>query len=114
MTGGAITLDASSTSDATVDEIGVDVGGVVVSVVRPHSEVAGATRAFVGGQYKVNAAGVQADATSTNSATSDAVSIDVDRHRGRSSGGTHRDRSHDRGVRGPAGGVRDLRRARWA
>ena len=73
---GAITLDATSTSDAVVGEFDVDVGALVVEVLRPHAEVKGSTRAFVGGDYVVNADGVVATATATNAALSDALSLD--------------------------------------
>ncbi len=74
---GGIALDASSTNRATIDEIGFDVGGVLIDLMRPNAKVAGVTQAFLGGRFNITAGGVTARADANNTATSDAVSIDL-------------------------------------
>ena len=74
---GDIVLHADSTSDANIGAISVEIGGVVIDVVRPDVQVGGTTRAFLGGRFTINASGVTGFSHAVNHGTADAVSIDV-------------------------------------
>jgi hypothetical protein len=73
----AITLSATSTNDASVDDIDIGIGAVTIEAIRPEAKAGGATRAFLGGSFTITADDVRASATSTNNATSDALNIEL-------------------------------------
>ena len=75
--GGNINLNATSINNASIDDIGLSINGVSVEQLKPEITAAGATRAYVGGDFTLNAGGVAANATSTTTARSNSFSIEI-------------------------------------
>ena len=73
---GGLALSATSTNDAASDDIDIEAGSITIEVIRPEAIAAGATRAFLDGQFTINASSVAAAADSTNNATSDGLNLE--------------------------------------
>jgi hypothetical protein len=74
---GGLTISADSTSDASVDELDVELNAVSVSVIDPTVTVKGATRAHLGGNFVFDASFVRTQATSDNAADSDSLQVAI-------------------------------------
>jgi hypothetical protein len=73
--GGALTLNADSTNEATVGEVNIALSLVGIDLVKPEMNAGGTTRAYIGGDYTIDASAVAGAAESTNTAGSDSVPI---------------------------------------
>jgi len=75
--GGALTLNADSVNEATIDEVSIGVGVVNIDLAKPDMNAGGTTRTYIGGDYTINATGVSGQADSVNTAGSDTVPIKI-------------------------------------
>jgi hypothetical protein len=74
---GTVAVNAESLRNrATVDEVGIQAGGLTLSYMHPQATIAGSTRAHVGGTFGITAGAVDVTGSSTNQATTDVISID--------------------------------------
>ncbi|WP_457423984.1 right-handed parallel beta-helix repeat-containing protein [Roseateles sp. P5_E7] len=72
---GGITLNATSVNEASVGEVNIALALVSVDLVKPVINTGGTTRVSVGGNYTINATGINGQANATNTAGSDTVPI---------------------------------------
>jgi hypothetical protein len=74
ISGTGLTLDAESSNTATAGEVAVHIAGVPISLIQPAAHADGTTRAYVDEGIQLQAGGLSATATGTNTAT---VSVDM-------------------------------------
>ena len=97
---GNVTVEATSRNNAEIDDIDVGLASIDVDLVRPKVDVKGATLAFLGAAYVIQAGAVGVRADSTNTASSNAINIEgSDAFALGHPEDEHHHRSHDRGVR---------------
>jgi hypothetical protein len=72
-----VMLNATSTNDATIKAINLDVGAVKIKAVSPEISTGGSTQVHVGGKYTFNAPSVNGQAMSTNSPHWDSLNISL-------------------------------------
>ena len=77
ITAGTVTGHATSTNNASVDDFALKIGGVTVEVVQPDVSTSGTTRAHLGGKFTITAGSVTFTANATNTATAEAINIEI-------------------------------------
>ena len=74
---GAFNMNATANNTAAVDEIDIEIGGISVERLRPEANAGGSTKTYLGGNFALDTAAVNANAMATNIATSDSLSIEL-------------------------------------
>ena len=74
--GGTVTLKATSTNDAAIDDIDLEAAAISIESLSPEVIAGGTTRTHLGGKFDVNAfGGIVGEATSTNRPAKDTIDI---------------------------------------